>query len=269
MDNRPIGLFDSGYGGLTVLQEVRKALPGESLVYFGDSRNAPYGRLTREECAAKALLCAEALLAKDAKALVVACNLMSGVALPLLQERFGCPVIGVIDGAVEEVDRICPEKGARVGIIGTPVLMNDGIYAAAVNARRPDIVVRGVGAVELAALVEQGKMDTPEADAAVAGYLRGFDGFAMDALVLGCTHYPLLVSSVRKVLGDGMPLVNPARNTAAAIKRVLEAEGLCCSPACRPVARYYTSGDTDTFSRFIQSVFQITGARAERMVLGE
>ena len=263
MDNRPIGIFDSGYGGLTVLQEVRKILPRESLVYFGDSRNVPYSQFSEEECVRKALLCADTLGKKGAKALVVACNLMSGLALPQLREHFAGPVVGVIEAGAVEVRQVCRKIGARVGVIGSPALMEKGVYAAAIHALRPDIVVRSVGTFTLSTLVETGKIDSREADDAVAGYLREFDGFALDGLVLGCTHYPLLASSIQKALVPGVPLIDPAYNTAVHIKNELEAAALCCSPENPPAITYYTSGDCEEFHRFLQSVFRVEHPRVE------
>lgn len=272
MDTRPVGIFDSGYGGLTVLQEVRKALPDESLLYFGDSANAPYSRYSEKECVERALACAEALRAKQAKALIVACNLMSGLALPSLRENVACPVIGVIDAGARETSRVCAKKGSLVGIIASPVLVASGTYTAAIQALRPDIAVRAIGTGKLVSLVEEGKMDTPEADAVVEAYMREFDGVLLDGLVLGCTHYPLLASSIRKVFGDKVPLIDPARNTADQIKQILENEGLCCPPGNIPAVNFYTSGDPEAFSRFIQSVLRIDEpnvAHMEAGVLGE
>lgn len=240
----PVGVFDSGVGGLTVLDAVRGRLPGESTVYLGDTARLPYGPKSPETVRRYARECADFLLGRGVKMLVVACNTASARALPGLREEVPVPVVGVVlPGAREAVER---SRTGRIGVIGTRGTIESGAYQDAIRERRPDAFVRGVACPLFVPLVEEGWTDDEVARLTADRYLEPLLAEGVDALVLGCTHYPHLRGLLRRVAGEGVELVEPARATAEEAARRLEERGLAAGGE-GPTHRYFVTDDAERF----------------------
>jgi glutamate racemase len=220
----PVGVFDSGVGGLTVLRALRAALPGERFVYLGDTARLPYGTKSPQTVARYSVRAAEALEQRGIKALVVACNTASASALPALRERFpGLPVIGVIEpGARAACDT---SRSGRIAVLATEGTVKGGAYLDAILALRPDAVVTQVSAQIFVALAEEGWSEGVAVDAVTERYLAHLDA-RIDTVVLGCTHFPLLAGAIARQVGPGRKVVDSAVTTARATAAELDARGL-------------------------------------------
>lgn len=246
VDPRPLGVFDSGVGGLTVLRALRERLPNESLVYLGDTARVPYGTKGAGVVTRYAQLNAAFLTSLDVKLLVVACNTASAVALPALRSSLDIPVVGVITpGAKRAAART---RSGVVGVLGTPGTIRSGAYQRALAGARPGVTVHAQACPLFVPLAEEGWL-TGEVPLLVARhYLAPLLGTPMDTLVLGCTHYPVLRGVLQEVLGDGVSLVDSGDATAEAVAEVLD------SGVARPAApgprseRFYV---TDVPERFV------------------
>lgn len=214
-----IGIFDSGIGGLTVLQQISRLLPREQVVYLGDTARFPYGTKSPEVVRQYACENTDFLVERGLKMLVVACNTASAVALEVLRERYQMPVIGVIEpGAHEAVRR---SKNRRVGVIGTEATIASGAYTRALRALDPDIEVYTRACPMFVPLVEEGWVDNDVARSTIALYLQSLKHSGIDVLVLGCTHYPLLKRPIAAFLGDRVLLVDSAEETARVVRSTL------------------------------------------------
>ncbi|MDX1620289.1 MAG: glutamate racemase [Nitriliruptorales bacterium] len=247
MNDRPLGVFDSGLGGLTVLQAMADLLPDEHLIYLGDTARYPYGPRSAEELRRFSVEITEFLLEFDIKMLVVACNSATAAALDLLRERYEIPVIGVVEPGIRAA--LSTTHTGHVAVIGTEMTANSKVYESTSEALRTglDLVVRACpGFVEL---VEAGDTDSDRAHQIVADQLAVLDDEPVDALVLGCTHYPLLARTIKDVVGRDVTLVSSADETAFEVKDILERTGMV-REAEGPVQRtFYTTGDKRTFQR--------------------
>jgi len=254
-DPRPIGVFDSGVGGLTVLAELRRRLPAESTVYLGDNARAPYGPRPADEVRSFTLESVAWLLAQDVKLLVLACNTATAHALPLVRQVASVPVLGVVrPGAVAAA---AATRAGHVGLIATAGTVASGAYADAVGEADPSVVVTQLACPDLVPMVEAGELSGPVADATVRGYLG--DLFSadptIDTLLLGCTHYPLLRPIIEAVAGPGVAVVDSAFTTALATEDLLDALG-ARSPATAPgTNRIATTGEIGAFESVATTVF--------------
>jgi glutamate racemase len=212
----PIGVFDSGVGGLTVLQALRRRLPHRDFIYLGDTARVPYGRKPPEMVIEFVAGIAEFLCGQGVEALVVACNTASAVAMPALVERCSVPAWGVIDPGVEAATRVAGVSS--VGVIGTKATIGSQAYQRRLEARGLRVWARACPM--LVHVVEEGLADSPEAEILVRHYLSGRP--EIDALILGCTHYPLLRDVFERVAGAGVTLVDSAESTAETVSRKLE-----------------------------------------------
>ncbi len=244
MDNRPIGVFDSGLGGLTVLKEIRRLLPGENLIYFGDNGRTPYGTKSRETVIKYTRQIVSFLLSQDVKLLVVACNTISALALPELKPLIRVPVVEVIEpGSVSALKKT---KRGRIGIIATPATINSGVYSKAILQRNPGVKVFAKACPLFVNLVEEGWWDNEITRMVAAEYLSELKQENIDTLVLGCTHYPLLSETIRKVMGDQVVQVSSAEELALALKELLKAQNLYAGTA-EANYQYYTSDSVEKF----------------------
>ena len=254
-DPRPIGVFDSGVGGLTVLAELRRRLPAESTIYLGDNARAPYGPRSAEEVRSFTLASAAWLLAQEVKVLVLACNTATSHALPLVRELASVPVLGVVrPGALAAA---ASTRAGHVGVIATAGTVASGAYAVAVGEADPALIVTQVACPQLVPLVEAGELSGPVADAAVRGYLEELfeaDG-EIDTLLLGCTHYPLLRPLIQEVAGSLVAVVDSAFTTALAVEDLLDALGGRAAFVRPGGNRIATTGDVDAFERVASTVF--------------
>jgi glutamate racemase len=221
----PIGVFDSGVGGLTVLSALREQLPSEDFLYLGDTARLPYGTKSGETVVRYALQAADALVERGIKALVVACNTASSVALPALRDRFGgLPVIGVVEPGAEAA--VAATRTGGIAVIATEGTVRGGAYQEAIARRLPGARVRAAACQVFVALAEEGWAQGVVARAAAERYLQPLlepdpPGAAVDVLVLGCTHFPLLKAVIADVAGPAVTLVDSAATTAAAVARQL------------------------------------------------
>ncbi len=229
MDPRPIGIFDSGIGGLTVLREMAAALPGERLVYLGDTARLPYGTKSPETIVRYSLQNAGFLLGQGIKLLVVACNSASSVAIPRLQEKIPVPVMGVIQPGAERAAGTT--RSGVVGVIGTRATIASGAYERAITAIRPGARLISRACPLFVPLVEEGWVDNEICRLTVDTYLGDLKGEELDTLVLGCTHYPLLKQAIGTALGQGVTLIDSAEAVAGQVSELLRREGLECGGA--------------------------------------
>lgn len=240
----PVGVFDSGIGGLTVLAALHHRLPGEPTVYLGDTARLPYGPKSPGTVRRYAREAAEFLLGKGVKLLVVACNTASARALPALADELPVPVVGVIDpGARAAVSR---SRNGRIGVIGTRGTVESGSYQEAIRALRPDAAVVAGPCPLFVALVEEGWTEGEVARLTARRYLTPLLEEGVDTLLLGCTHYPHLRGLLQEVAGPGVELVEPAEAVADAVAQTLERRGLL-SGGDAPSRRYYVTDDAERF----------------------
>ncbi|HVT79424.1 MAG TPA: glutamate racemase [Phycisphaerae bacterium] len=223
--NAPIGVFDSGLGGLTVAKALREALPAESIAYFGDTARLPYGNKSAATVHQFARQCLAFLEALHPKLLVVACNTASALALEKLRDDFDIPVIGVLEpGATAAVEVARSRKGKRVGLIATEATIASGAYPAAVRALDKRVQVIGRACPLLVPLIEEGREDNDLiVGLALREYLAPFLEMDVSALILGCTHYPIFAGAIRETLGDAVTLIDSARQTAVVVTEKLDA----------------------------------------------
>jgi glutamate racemase len=217
---QPIGVFDSGIGGLTVVQALRHALPGEDIFYLGDTARLPYGGKNQATIERYSLEIAGLLLSERAKIIVVACNTASALALPRLQDALRIPVIGVIAPGARAAAKTT--KSGRIGVIGTRATMTSGAYENAIHALRPGATVISQPCPLLVPLIEEGMFRDAVTEEILHLYLDPLLVEGMDTLVLGCTHYPLLAPLISEVAGRGVNLVDSAENCAIAVAQLLK-----------------------------------------------
>ena len=224
-DSRPIGVFDSGVGGVTVLQELRRQLPKEGLLYLADLAKFPYGPRPLAEVRERALTIIEFLGGFDTKLVVVACNSATAAALNIARERFDIPIVGVIAPGAQA--GATATRNGRVAVISTQDTLDSGEYVHAIREANPGVVVLGRAAPELVEIVESGDADTARADAALQPIVDDIAAWGADTLVLGCTHYPLLRASLGRVLGRRRwRIIDSAETTAARVRRILSVNRL-------------------------------------------
>jgi glutamate racemase len=221
---RPIGVFDSGIGGLTVLKELLTRLPGESFIYFGDTARVPYGTKSAETVLRFSRQNLRLLLDRDVKSVVVACNTASAEALPSLQSDCTVPVIGVIEPGVRAA--VEATRNGRIGVIGTAGTIRSNAYQAGINRLRPDAVVMAKPCPLFVPLAEEGWVNGEVTELVARKYLDDFAQENIDTLVLGCTHYPLLKPVIGRVMGESVRLVDSAVETALEMERVIKKERL-------------------------------------------
>lgn len=258
MNNKPIGVFDSGIGGLTVLKEIFDVLPQESTLYLGDTARVPYGIRSAETVTRYSFENTDFLVACGIKALVVACNTASAVSLDRIKERLEVPVIGVIEPGSRAAVRATRNK--RIGIIGTEATINSSAYARTIKAMDSTIDVIGLPCPLFVPLVEEGLADSEIAVMVAERYLSGMKNRGIDTLVLGCTHYPLLKGVISRVMGEGVTLIDSAVETVREIKAVLIRSGMERNSPTLPLRRFYV---TDAPERFIRVGERFLGQRID------
>ncbi|HXG51613.1 MAG TPA: glutamate racemase [candidate division Zixibacteria bacterium] len=258
--DRPIGLFDSGIGGLTVLHEIIRALPHENTVYLGDTARAPYGPKSVETVLRYSFENTEFLIEKGVKLLVVACNTSTAVALEALRANCSVPVLGVIDAGVRRALEI--SRSRKVGVIGTEATIQSGAYTKALKARDPAVEVYSRACPLFVPLVEEGWTDNRIARLAVEAYLGSLKQSGIDTLILGCTHYPLLKKAIRKFMGPGARLVDSGTEVAREVATVLKRESLARRNG-RGVHSFFV---TDAPERFVKVGRRFLGEKVESAV---
>ncbi|MEE8574220.1 MAG: glutamate racemase [Thermodesulfobacteriota bacterium] len=248
MKNKPIGIFDSGIGGLTVHREIAEILPGEDLLYLGDSARVPYGTKSRDIVTRFSVNVAEFLLSREVKMIVVACNTATAYALDELRSQFDVPIIGVIEPGARAA--VSATESGRVGVIGTEGTMRSGAYFDAIKSIDQKVSVYLKACPLFVPLAEEGFLSNELPRLAATEYLECMKQEGVDTLVLGCTHYPLLKGVIQDELGDGVTLIDSAVATAEAVNEVLTAEKLLRRPRKRGAK--HTFCVTDSPERFIK-----------------
>ncbi len=255
LHNRPIGMFDSGVGGLTVAREIIRQLPNERIVYFGDTARVPYGNKSRETIIKFSRQIVRFLQTQQVKAIVVACNTASAYALDELEKETDIPIIGVMKpGARAAIEAT---KNGKIGVIATEATIRSGIYNRYIEQNNKNIRVLGKACPLFVPLVEEGLWEDPVTDEIARRYLTELIDVGIDTLILGCTHYPMIRSTVGKVMGDGVTLVNPAYETAKELKELLKEKNL--ESEHRPelgteLYRFFVSDAADKFQKLANSI---------------
>ena len=227
----PIGVFDSGIGGLTVAAALRSLLPFETIFYIGDTARVPYGGKSRKTVERYSIEIGGLLLAEQAKGIVVACNTASALAVPRMKQIFNVPVQGVVAPGAEAAVRAT--RNGRIGVIGTRATISSGAYEHAIHALNPSASVFSAPCPLLVPLIEEGMFDDPITDQVIARYLAPLLARDIDTLVLGCTHYPLARPAISRAAGSAVTLVDSAENCALAVKALLDSQSLA-APAGQP-----------------------------------
>jgi glutamate racemase len=244
---RPVGVFDSGIGGLTVLKEIINALPDEGTIYLGDTARVPYGIRSAETVIRYSFENAKFLFSKEVKLLVVACNTASSVSLDAIKRSTQIPVIGVIEPGAKAA--VKATKNMKIGVIGTEATIKSGSYTKAIKAIDDSVEVFGISCPLFVPLVEEGWSEGDIVTLVANRYLEGMKDKGIDTLVLGCTHYPLLKKVIAGVVGDGVKLIDSAVETSKEIKAVLEALGLDTGPGKTPLREFYVTDSPERFLR--------------------
>jgi glutamate racemase len=244
-DERPIGIFDSGVGGLTVFREVARALPDESLVYLGDTARVPYGTKSPETVVRYSREAARFLLQRDIKMLVVACNTATAAALPALRSDLLIPVIGVIEPGA---DAAAAATRGHVGVIATEGTVKSHAYSDAILKRRPELQVDEAACPLFVPLAEEGWANTRVAHEVAEIYLKPLLDTGIDTLVLGCTHYPILRHTIERVVGEGVTIVDSAETTATVVRGAVESNRLT-GGAVLPTHQFLVTDATERFRR--------------------
>lgn len=261
----PIGVFDSGLGGLTVAHAIMRQLPGESLVYFGDTARVPYGPKSPETVRRYSHEIAAFLIAEGVKAIVVACNTATAHALPMLQAELDVPVIGVVGPGARAAVRAT--RTGHVGVIATEGTIRSGAYVRAIHAESPGIRVTALACPLFVPLVEEGWMESEATRLIAAEYLAPLVREQVDTLVLGCTHYPLLKRVIGETIGRPVRLIDSAEETAADTRRMLRENGLT-SDAATGTYRFIASDDPQQFLALGQRFFGEALDRVEIRTFG-
>lgn len=254
--NAPLGVFDSGVGGLTVVRALRELLPNESIIYLGDTARVPYGSKSPDTIRRFATEDTQFLVNHAVKAVVVACNTATAHALPHLQATFRLPVIGVVEPGVEAT--LADPNCQRVGIIATAGTIRSCAYQHALAMQRPDIITEGKATPLLVPFIEEGWIDHPALKSVLREYVKPMVDKGIDTLVLGCTHYPLLVPVLKRMFAK-VRLVDSASTCAAHVKRTLEAEGLVRTAKGKPTLDIHLTDYSEQFEalalRFLGTEF--------------
>lgn len=252
-DNRPIGVFDSGIGGLTVLREIWKAAPKESTIYFGDNSRAPYGTKSRSTVIRYSLQNLNFLENRDVKMIVIACNTASAYAYEELKARANVPVVEVVTPGADVACRAT--QNGRIGIIATKGTISTGVYKQAVEKRAEELGMKDIEIFQQAcplfvSLAEEGWWDTEVTRLTAEEYLKPLKEEGVDTLVMACTHYPLLSKVIGEVMGKNVTLVNTGEATAEVVKKLLESEAIASDDGNNnPVREFYTSDEPELFEK--------------------
>jgi glutamate racemase len=253
---RPVGVFDSGVGGLTVLHELLVALPQEDFLYLGDTARFPYGTRTPNELEGYALEVAEELAGRGAKLLVVACNSATSAAMDVLRTRFEpeLDVIGVVGPETQAA--VVATRTGRVGLLATPATVTSGAYERAVVAADPHVRLTSVPAPDLAPIIQDGVLFDDRVVATVRAYCEPLRAADVDVVILGCTHYPLVRPLLQRILGRGVTLVSAGAAVARRVESALAARGLSATREGEGDYRFLCTGDAESFAahatRFLQ-----------------
>lgn len=250
----PIGVFDSGVGGLTVAREIMRNLPNEDIVYFGDTARVPYGSKSKDNIIRYSRQIIHFLQTKGVKAIVIACNTASALALETVKDEFDIPIIGVVEPGARAALAVTETK--KIGVIGTEATVRSAMYEKIIQGIEKDVTVFAKACPLFVPLVEEGFKKHPVTEEIIHYYLASFKESDIDALILGCTHYPLLRSKIREYVGEKITLVNPAYETAMDLKVMLQENDMENPDVEGDHGSYsfYVSDAADKFKQFANSI---------------
>lgn len=255
LNHAPIGVFDSGVGGLTVAREIMRQIPDERIVYFGDTARVPYGSKSPNTIIRYSRQIIRFLRTKNVKAIVVACNTASAFALETIKPELDIPIIGVVKSGAKVAAQTT--QNGKIGVIGTEGTIRSEIYTKTIHRENKDAQVMGRACPLFVPLVEEGWIKDPVTVAVAERYLQPFKESDIDTLILGCTHYPLLRSTVREIMGEGVNLVNPAYETAVELRRLLAEQGIANDGKIQnreEKYQFYVSDAAEKFMQFANSI---------------
>jgi glutamate racemase len=244
-DNRPIGIFDSGVGGLTVVDQIWKILPNEYLIYFGDTARVPYGTKSKETVTKFSVENVEFLMKHDVKLVLVACNTASSLSLDFLKKCFRVPMIGVIEPGAREA--ASATRSGRIGVIGTRATISSGAYEGVIKKLSRNSNVYAQSCPLFVPLAEEGWLNKPVAREIADIYLKPLKEKRVDTLILGCTHYPLLKGIIKKVMGPKVTLVDSAKEVAKEARDILDANGTLNRSKSKGKSRFFVSDEPARF----------------------
>lgn len=223
MSNKPIGIFDSGVGGLTVLKEIRKKLPNENIIYLGDTKNFPYGNKSKEEIIEFAIQNVETLIKKDVKIIVIACGTATSQALEIVKEKFEIPIIGIIAPTVEYIEK---QNYKEIGVIATEGTIRSGAWEQKIKEKIADTKIINKACPMLATIAEEGKAQSEEGKKVIKEYMKTFKEKHIDKIILGCTHYPIYEQIIRNELEYDVELINTGNTVSEYLKKFLKDNNL-------------------------------------------
>ena len=265
-EDAPIGVFDSGLGGLTVVREIIRQLPDENIVYFGDTARVPYGCKSRDTIIHYTEQILHFLTTKRVKAIVVACNTASAYALEAVKDKVSVPIIGVLKPGAKAA--VKATKNRRIGVIGTEGTVRSGLYASYIHELDPSILVFQKPCPLFVPMVEEGMWQDPVLTEMAKRYTAVLKEENVDTLIMGCTHYPLIRSTLSDVMGEGIELVNPARETALALQKVLAENHMergINAPVSKEPYRFYVSDGPERFHDFASKVLRFDIPEPEKI----
>ena len=266
----PIGVFDSGVGGLTVAREIMRQIPNEKIIYFGDTARVPYGSKSKETITKYSRQIVRFLREQKVKAIVAACNTASAYALEEIEKEVEIPIIDVVKPGAKAAVEVT--GNGRIGVIGTEGTIGSHIYSTYINQINPEVTVLGKACPLFVPLVEEGLWQDPVTEEIARRYLGELTDSDIDTLILGCTHYPLIRSTVGKVMGEKVTLVNPAYETARELKELLAAENLLNGKPQELGSnryRFYVSDMADKFQIFANSILKYGILSAKKINIEE
>lgn len=255
--NAPVGVFDSGVGGLTVVREIMRQIPNEKIVYFGDTARVPYGSKSKETVTRYTRQIIRFLQTQDVKAIVAACNTASAYALDEVEGETDIPIIGVVKPGAKTAAEAT--SNGKIGVIGTEGTIGSRIYSRYIKKIKSEADVIGKACPLFVPLVEEGLLQDPVTDEIAKRYLTELIDIGIDTLILGCTHYPLIRSTIGRVMGEKVTLVNPAYETARELKELLGAENMLNDEEIKlgdNRYRFYVSDGTEKFTHFANSIIK-------------
>ncbi len=253
----PIGVFDSGIGGLTVVREIMHQLPNEKIVYFGDTARVPYGNKSQDTVTRFSRQIVRFLQTHDVKTIVIACNTVSAYSLDILEKEVNIPMIGVVKPGAKVAAETT--QNGKVGVIATEATIGSKIYSRYIEKLRPDVTIWGKACPLFVPLVEEGLLEDPVTDEIARRYLSELIDLDIDTLILGCTHYPIIRQTIGRIMGERVNLVNPAYETTRELKELLSLKGLLNDEVQGLGSnqyQFYVSDTTDKFIRFANSIIK-------------
>ena len=253
----PIGVFDSGVGGLTVVREIMRQIPNESICYFGDTARVPYGSKTKETVTKFSRQIVRFLKTHQVKTIVIACNTASAYALEELEKEIDIPIIGVVKPGAKVAAEVT--KNGKIGVIATEATIGSQIYNRYINEINNNVTIYGKACPLFVPLVEEGLWQDPVTDEIAKRYLSELIDIGIDTLIMGCTHYPLIRSTIGRVIGEDVTLVNPAYETALELKEMLQERGLLNQEVPKLGAnqyQFYVSDAAGKFKQFANSIIK-------------